>query len=313
QNRKPYSEFWYYLSVNEAGAVIISHFSLAKINLFFEQFTVDFGIYLPDGTTHYYSQSYVRSEVESESDRFHIKLRENTLGGTLESQRLQIKDDNVAVDLRFDSEVPAYRDGDGRIYLDKGKQDYMDVTYQPAMRVEGDITIGEQRIQWRGWGYADHVRQTFIPTEFAGRLYAFRVKMGDLFISSLDYFTNPGIQPRRLPSLMVTYKDRIIHVGHDYHLEETATYEDSERGISVPSGFRLSGKSGTFEISCSVVGKLLQRVDLLSTMGTFKRSILSFAGVSSFDYIFSEDVECRVASSEVSGLFSGKGVLEVVQ
>ncbi|MES9903129.1 MAG: hypothetical protein ABW168_10640, partial [Sedimenticola sp.] len=30
QNRKPYSEFWYYLSVNEAGAVIISHFSLAK-------------------------------------------------------------------------------------------------------------------------------------------------------------------------------------------------------------------------------------------------------------------------------------------
>jgi len=313
QDRKPYSESWYYLSVNEAGAVFLCHFTLAKINLFFEQYTVDFGIYLPDGTTHHFAKNYDKNDIVGATDRFYVKLGKNTLGGTLENQRLHIEEEDFIVDLSFTPEVPAFRDGDGRIYLDGGKQDYMDVTYQPSMRVQGNISIGSRMINWGGWGYADHVRQTFIPTDFASLLYAFRVKMGDLFITTLDYFPNPGIHPERLSSLIVAYKDRILHVGHDYRLEEIALHADPERGISVPKDFQLTEQTGAFKLSCTSTGEILQRVDLLGTIGSFKRSVLSFIGVSSFNYIFSEDVDCQLRSPEVSGSFSGKGVLEVVK
>ncbi|MEJ1385136.1 MAG: lipocalin-like domain-containing protein, partial [Candidatus Sedimenticola sp. (ex Thyasira tokunagai)] len=178
QDRRPYSESWYYLGVNEAGALFISHFSLARINIFFEQYTVDFGVYLPDGTAYYRTKSYLKSDIEVETDQFQIKLGKNSLGGTLENQRLHIEEEDFTVDLNFTPRAPAFRDGDGRIYLDQGKKDYMDVTYQPSMEVEGEVTIGDRTIQWKGWGYADHVRQTFLPNEFADRLYAFRVKMG---------------------------------------------------------------------------------------------------------------------------------------
>ncbi|MEJ1342303.1 MAG: hypothetical protein RPU14_09575, partial [Candidatus Sedimenticola sp. (ex Thyasira tokunagai)] len=48
-------------------------------------------------------------------------------------QRLHIEEEDFTVDLNFTPRAPAFRDGDGRIYLDQGKKDYMDVTYQPYM------------------------------------------------------------------------------------------------------------------------------------------------------------------------------------
>lgn len=310
--RSPYSECWYYLAMCEDGTVFFCHLNLAKINWLIKQYSLDFNLYLPDGTRTFFADSYDKKEVAWGTDRLLVKLGPNRLTGTLAEQQLHIEASGYVLDLLFRPQGPPFRDGEGRIYLDEKHTDYLDITYQPALRVTGSVLRAGKRQALSGWGYGDHVRQTFIPTDFAKRLYAFRVQMGDLFLTVLEYFPNPEFTPSRVPSLILTYQGRLLHVSHDYPFEQTRGYTDPARGVTVPRDIRLRERTDTVDLDCRATGTPLKRVDLLASVSPLQKKVLNLFGVRSYSYIFEEATECRLRSPDVSGTFTGTGILEVL-
>lgn len=311
-HRRPYSECWYYLAVAEDGTVFFCHFNLVTINFLVRQYALDFNLYLPDGTRHFFADSYDRKDVDWATDRFHVKLGPNRISGTLERQHLYIEEDGYVLDLTFSPRVAALRDGTGRIFLDPRKRDYLDITYQPDLKVQGTLRHQGREVSLAGWGYSDHVRQTFIPTDFAKVLYAFRVKLGDVFLTALEYHPEPKFTPRRVPSLIVTHGDRLLMVSHDYELKATAVYTDEQRKTEVPQSFLLKDRAEGFELDCAAQGTLLQRVDLLASVSSFQKRVLELFGIRSFSYVFEQQTHCTIRSPQVSGTFEGTGIFEVL-
>jgi len=311
-NRKPYSECWYYLAVAQDGTLFFCHFNLVRINFLVKQYALDFNLYLPDGTRIFFANSYDTQDVEWGTDRFYVKLGPNRICGTLERQDLHIEEQGYVLDLAFSPRVAALRDGSGRVFLDPRKKDYLDITYQPDLQVQGTLRHKDRQVPLAGWGYGDHVRQTFIPTDFAKVLYAFRVKVGDLFLTALEYHPEPKYSPRRVPSLIVTHRDRLLMVSHDYTLQVTATHTDERRKTLVPQSFLLQDRAEGFALECAAEGTLLKRVDLLASVSSFQKSVLELFGIRSFSYIFEEQTRCTVRSPEVSDAFAGTGILEVL-
>jgi hypothetical protein len=311
-SRKPYSECWYYLAVAQDGTIFFCHFNLVRINFLVKQYALDFNLFLPDGTRHFFADSFEGKEVEWGTDRFFVKLGPNRIQGTLERQVMHIEELGYTLDLTFFRKVDPLRDGTGRIFLDPEKRDYLDITYQPDLKVEGTLKQKNLQVPLTGWGYGDHVRQTFIPTDFAKVLYAFRVKVGEIFLTALEYHPEPTYRPARVPCLIVTYRDRLLAVSHDYTLKTTGTYTDPKRSTDVPEDFQLKDRAENFELECTAEGDLLQRVDLLASVKSFQKSVLELFGIRSFSYVFEEKTRCTVRSPDVSGTFQGTGVLEVL-
>lgn len=312
EDRKPYGECWYYLAVADDGTLFFCHFNLMRVNFLLKQYSLDFSLYLPDGTRHFFADGFEKGEMEAATDRFQVRLGPNRVGGTLEKQQVHIEELGYTLDLTFTPRIPALRDGSGRIFLDPKKKDYLDITYQPDLEVTGTLRHEGRTVPFSGWGYSDHVRQTFIPTDFAKVLYAFRAKVGDVFLTALEYHPEPGFTPRRVPSLIVTWRDRLLMVSHAYSLEATETYRDEKRSKEVPQSFRLEDRTDGFELECTAQGELLKRVDLLASVSPFQKKVLDLIGIRSFSYIFEEATRCTVKAPEVSGTFEGTGILEVL-
>jgi len=135
---------------------------------------------------------------------------------------------------------------------------------------------------------------------------------GDLHITALEYHSTPAYEPRRIPTLIVAHRDRIIAVSHAYTLEPKDLYTDPDRSTEVPRGFVLKDRGESFALDCDAQGRLLERVDILSNVGSVQKKILDLFGIRSFSYIFEEKTRCTVRSPEVSGTFQGRGVLEVM-
>jgi len=312
EQRKPYGECWYYLAVAEDGTLFFCHFNLMRINFLIKQYSLDFSLYLPDGTRHFFADGFEKGDMEAATDRFLVRLGPNRVAGTLERQEVHVQGLGYTVDLTFTPRIPALRDGSGRVFLDPEKKDYLDITYQPDLKVAGTLRHGGRTVPLSGWGYGDHVRQTFIPTEFAKVLYAYRAKLGDLFLTALEYHAEPGFTPRRVPSLIVTWQDKLLMVSHDYTLKPMGTYRDEKRSQDVPRSFRLEDRTEGFELECGAQGELLKRVDLLASVSPFQKKVLDLVGIRSFSYIFQENTRCTVRAPEVSGTFQGNGILEVL-
>ncbi len=311
-SRKPYSECWYYLFAARDGTLFFCHINLVKINFFVKQYALDFNLYLPDGTRHFFADSFEKKDVEWATDRFSVKLGPNRISGSLDRQQLHIEELGYTLDLAFTQRVAPLRDGSGRIYLDPDRKDYLDITYQPDLKVKGTLKENDRVVPLEGWGYSDHVRQTFIPTEFAKVLYAYRAKVGEIFLTALEYHPEPKYRPDRVPSLIVTYRDRLLNVSHDYTLQVTGTHSDEKRSTEVPEDFILKDRADNFELECTAEGDLLKRVDLLASVSSFQKKVLELFGIHSFSYIFEEKTRCRIQSPEVSGTFQGTGILEVL-
>jgi len=313
ESRRPYGECWYFLAMAQDGTLFFCHFNLMRINFLIKQYALDFSLYLPDGTRHFFADSFEKDDLDIATDRLLVKFGPNRITGTLDRQQLHIDELGYVIDLTFTPRVAALRDGSGRIYLSPKKKEYMDITYQPDLKVKGTIKHKGKEVSLSGWGYSDHVRQTFLPTDFGKVLYAYRVKVGEVFITALEYHPEPKkYSPGRVPSMIVTYRDKLVMVSHDYTLQVTETYTDEKRSTEVPQSFLLKDRAEGFELECTAEGELLKRVDLLAAVSSFQKKVLDLFGIRSFSYIFDEKTSCRIQSPEVSGDFQGTGILEVL-
>ena len=312
QDRKPYTECWYYLAVAENGTIFFCHFTLLRINWLINEYTLDFGLTLPDGKSLFFANGFKKSQVKFATDRFEVKVGPNWVKGPIAEQKLHIEELGYIIDLAFKEQVQPFREGNGKIYLDKAKDNYLDITFEPAMRFEGTIETEGKKQPIKGWAYRDHVRQTFIATDFAKQLRAFRVNLGELFISALEYYPIPEFTPNRVPVLIVTYKNKLLHLSNSYDFTTTAEYKDPKTATKVPRSFKLTDQEGAFHLECSTNGKLLQRIDYLESVNALLKKALKWAGIRSYGYVFEEEAKCKIDSPEISGTYSGKGVLEVL-
>lgn len=312
-SRTPYSECWYYLFFGEDGTIFFCHINLARMtSLVPAQYSLDFNLIVPGAEPVFFGDSYKKGAVEWKTDRLFVKLGPNVLQGDLDRQTLHIEELGYRIDLAFDRQVAPYRDGCGRIYLDRRRTNYLDIMYQPSMNVSGHLQSDGKTSTLKGWGYADHVRQTFIPTTFAKTLYAFRIRMGDLFITCLEYFPNAEFRRDRVATMIVAHRDKILHVSHDYSLDPTQWHKDHHTGAQVPASFTLAERTTGFTLEGTAQGDLLQRVDLLGAVKPFQKKILQLVGIRSYSYVFKERVSCKLYCPEAQGLFSGTGLFEVV-
>ena len=311
-DRKPFEQCWYYLAVADDGTVFFCHFNAVKVNFAIKVYSLDFELCLPHLGDHFFAHAYKEDEVKWATDRLFLQMGKNRVEGTLKEQKIHIEEVDYVVDLNFQATVPAFREGSGKIYLDHEKKDYMDMTFQPAMRFEGTIkTKGETR-PIKGWAYSDHLAATFITTDLAKSLDSVRIHAGDLFISAFEFHTVPKYLPHRIPILMVIYKGQLIYWGNDFQFNATRTYEDAETGLEAPKNFTLERHDGSFNLECSGRGTLLQRVDALATVNAVVRKLLKLAGISSYAYVFREDVQCKIDAPKASGTFKGDGILEAL-
>ncbi|MEZ4266598.1 MAG: hypothetical protein R3F39_09490 [Myxococcota bacterium] len=206
-----------------------------------------------------------------------LAVGDNEMSGTLDAIRVRSKGETFEFDLVFESQVPAWRPGDGRVDFRNGT--FFDTTILvPRGVVKGTLTVDGKTEQVVGYGYGYHDNSTISPHEQAKRWVRTRVlDAGDSFIH-LNSFTLPDKLGGKTVSWMLVGKGKKTAGFTDLSVDVTDLESDakSEQGYQVPRSMVVTGSSGGKSVTLAVkaAGKY-RRTDELAKLSSVERAVAS--------------------------------------
>jgi hypothetical protein len=201
----------------------------------------------------------------------------NEMSGTLDAIRVRSKGDNFEFDLVFESQVPAWRPGDGRVEFRDGT--YFDTTLLvPRGVVKGSLTMDGKTEQVVGYGYGYHDTGTIAPHEQAKRWVRARVlDAGDSFVH-VNSFTLPDKLGGKTVSWMLVGKGDKVASFPDVKVDvsDLETDELSDAKYQVPRSMVVTGSAGgkTVSLAVKAAGKY-RRTDELAKLSSVERAVAS--------------------------------------
>lgn len=206
-----------------------------------------------------------------------LAVGDNEMSGTLGAIRVRSKGETFEFDVVFESQVPAWRPGDGRVDFRNGA--FFDTTILvPRGVVRGTLTVDGVTEQVVGYGYGYHDNSTIAPHEQAKRWVRARVlDAGDTFIH-LNSFTLPDKLGGKTVSWMLVGKGKKAAGFSDVKVDVTDLEPDpkTDLGYQVPRSMVVTGSSGGKSVTLAVkaAGKFW-RTDELAKLSAVERAVAS--------------------------------------
>ncbi len=210
---KFYGEWWYFDARLDDGHVVVGFLQAAE--LMTRKPGIELHVYRPDGEKLSEVRKFDKSEFNASKEKCDVRVGDNYCraewaeGSDLPVHVMHIKEGDLEADLRFESELPGWKPGQGRT-------DYGDLGYffwvvpVPRARVSGTVRIGNQVLEARGTGYHDHNVITadarrIISHWYWGRLYTDDFTLLYAYVKTKKRFGGVASKP-----LMLATRDRII-------------------------------------------------------------------------------------------------------
>ncbi|HKT02376.1 MAG TPA: lipocalin-like domain-containing protein [Rugosimonospora sp.] len=205
-------EHWYFDAVLDNGYLVVAF--LQSRELVTRKPGVEVHVYAPDGTRRTLVKRYPAHAVSTSPERCEVHIGPNSAvldaaESGLPVHRLRLAEEDIALDLTFRSEVPAWMPGDGKTL-------YGDVEYfawvvgAPRAAVTGTVRVGDTTMDARGRGYHDHNWGVADMKRIIDRWYWGRIYADDLTLVYASVLTTPGYGASWVTPLMLAYKDSVV-------------------------------------------------------------------------------------------------------
>lgn len=217
-------EHWYFDARLDSGHVIVGFLQTAE--LITKRAGVELHVYFPDGRRREIRRPYRRSRARASAERFEVQVGDNW--GRVEPRehalpafRIHIAEDDIAFDLLFEAQVPAWQPGEGRTsYGDDAF--FAWVVPAPRARVSGTVRVEGEVIEASGIGYHDHNWGVGSMARIVDHWYWGRVYADDLTLVYANVFTRPRYGRVASCPLMLALDDRVVTSTGDVEVVEGA-------------------------------------------------------------------------------------------
>ncbi|MFZ0388879.1 MAG: lipocalin-like domain-containing protein [Calditrichia bacterium] len=264
-------EWWYFdVSLNDgSAATFIFHLSdLLKPNSKFG--SINISLFKPGFNTKTWFIRYPVAQIKASTEKCNVKIGKNTCRNISDSiYEIKIDEADIKVDLRFISQMNAWRPGKGKIHFGKVTDYFAWLVPQPRAKVSGQIRVKDSDWDINGIGYHDHNWGTvplinILNAWTWGRLYfeEFTMVYADLFLAQ------NFVPARALPFMLAKGNEIVIsdflneHLpinrGHDFLLNP----ED----VDNPEGWTISWKKENHWLKLKLKTRfVLEKADLLNS------------------------------------------------
>jgi hypothetical protein len=238
-------------------------------------------LFTPDGQRIAFSDEH-KHKWKAQAEPFSYTMGGATLTGTLSRLVLTLVGTRISGRVVFQSELPPYRPGAGRVYYGGppgGKDtrffDYLAV--MPRARTSGQISVDGRLLSASGRGFIERSRVTLYPFEQSARWRSFKFYQGDRSLVMNWFRASSKYGGREVAWLILGEKGRIIWQTRNVRLRPGDERPDASSGsrYEVPWSFDL-GAGGEPGLTGTVKALSLAGRDLpLSDMTRLRRMFVS--------------------------------------
>ena len=308
-----YSESWFFMAHCNDDLLIFGFFGISNIGPGSRKADATVSVCAPGGKT-YFARGKVKSgQFQAATDRLDVKAGKNSFRGTYPNFKVVLEEGEIGLDLTYTSELPGWKPNSGKVILDDdpGKSYNFCVT-MPRARIEGTVTLQGKETEVTGYGYSDHAYVTVLPHTYAEHWLSLRAFDGEHTVEFLQFTTPEDYGHEKARWLLIGKSGKILLATTDFELTPGDPVDDPEWGYQWPRTIAFKAKQGDLTVEGKVtVEKLVEKLDLLSKLSFFERTIASLVARSRF-YRFISDVSVRQTLKGETEEYSLRGVSETL-
>ena len=269
-------EHWYFDARLDDGRVVVGFLQTAE--LMTKRPGVELHVYNPDGTRLEKKRPYPLAAVVVSEERCDVRVGHNFArvlapqkNGLL-SHELYLREGDLELNLRFDSEVPMWRPGLG--YTSYGERDFFAwVVAAPRARVTGSVTAKGERREVSGIGYHDHnwgigTMPKIVDHWYWGRVYAEDATCIYATIFTTDRYARMVSKP-----FMLAFGSEVVLSTGEVEIIEGKRVYDRVADQHYPSSLTLRADGGVAELVLTV-REVLHAHDLLDEVPVVRNPVI---------------------------------------
>lgn len=262
-----YGENWLFCIQQEDGTHFYATLTVTNVGFHTYDCYVNLAFAPAGGPLTKIHKEYRRDKLKASTTVYNVRIGKNRVWGTPPDYHLKIREDNFKADLDFHSELPAYREGSGKVLVGKNKKECGYGINAPRARASGSITIGGKSYTINGHGYHDHEWQTIKATEFSrGGLYLL-LWHDDLTLILQDTYLKDAYGGGKLQLGLVGKGGKILAEASRYTMDITKTRKDNLSGYEWPETIEIDFSSGGVRVTGTVQAtSVIQNMDMLAEL-----------------------------------------------
>ncbi len=272
-----YVEWWYFDVMNSDGSLVRGQFFISRD--FVRPGYLRNGIRVThvktDGTETTIEKWFPPASFKASAEVCDVEINKNTFRGDLFSCRVHIDEDNTALDLELQSDIPGIKSH--ACFGDESKCMHW-VVPQPRGRAQGTFRKGNETCELRGIGYRDHNWLNFPAMDTIEYWDWGRVYDDKFTIIFADIVTTKGYDNAHIKPLLIFDRYKLIYLTTErakWDLDKSGCKIDPVTKVELPETHRiaLSDVDPSLEIELHLE-RVFQRIDPLADFNPLVRWLI---------------------------------------
>ncbi len=270
-------EWWYFDAQFEDGSTaVVVFFTKSMLDRSSRlKPGVSITITRPDGQKLNQTSLVTPKNFSASKEHCYVRADESWVRGELWEYELHARAGDIVAQLKFTSQVPAWRPGAGKNYYDEAMTRYF--AWFPAIpygRVEGHLIYDGKLHPVKGTCYHDHNWGNIGLNEVLSQWYWGRAHLGDYTLIFAEMTATARYDHQKIPVFMLAKGNQILAgEGGILDLEELEFIAHPE-GRSYPEGLNIEWKKGPCQVSLKLRDPaIIDSFSMLDLLPTWQRLI----------------------------------------
>jgi len=308
-----YTEAWTAVLEGDQGHIVFVNILYSNIGVVSGSAAVRVSVSGPGKSSKHYVYEYSTDEYGEDPKIGRIGVGSTWMALQGRTLTIHVKEADVQMDLVVKNWTDGVKWGDGTVLSDAEGEKWAKAFFHiPRGDVSGDLTVGKQKVVFKGAGYVDHWVQNVLGSDYSTRWWIGRVFHSEYSLFFMTVQTSEDFGGKMAHRMVLCKRGELLLAADDYTLKADKKREDPE-GHKYDTRYKV--RFGRGKIHGTAVlrgGKLFDREAILDQMNAAQRQIVRLIAGNPVTYRLRGKADVKVLSDGVETKFQGPALLESV-
>jgi len=313
-DRESYGEGYFFLGSYNDGSYSFANVFITNLGPGDQNANVDISVVEPNGKNYFAKTDFDGTKPQAATDHMDVRVGDSRIWGRHPNFNVKLKAKQLALNLKYQATLPGFAINSGRVLYGSNEDFYSSYILQPRAKISGSITTPSGTRQVNGYGYNDHGWVTMMPHKYSKRWFSLRCFDEKYTLDILEFTVPSEWGSKKVPMIIFARDNKILYGGTRYSLKPSQWQTDPQSGLKWPKRFEYSiDRPGRVKVTGTyTVERLLEKIDLLSTLSFLERQVARFFA-KSYIYRFIVKVEGTVTLPDgTTDTFASPAISEVL-
>lgn len=267
EDESDYGENWSFFIQQKDGSHFYATFTITNVGFHTYDCYINLGFADASGKLTKIHKEYRRDKLKASKEVFDVAIADNRVWGAPPEIRLTMREDNMKADIKFTSELPPYRLGDGKVQFDKKtKKEHAYGINMPRAHATGTVSVGGQIYAIDGVGFCDHDWQTAKVTDYSrGGVYILLWHDDLTIILQNTYLKGENAKTFQLG--LIGKNGKIIAESQSFTVDVVSKTKDKSSGYEWPELINVDFAANDVKVTGTLqtIG-VVQNMDMLAEL-----------------------------------------------